>query len=348
MDLELKKQLLKGIFTIVAALIGAAGVVLAAIYGQEISSLKAENLRLEETISALTEERSQLNERNAVLENESKASTDTNTNSADTGSNFNEDPITQNLDAILQSKSEYVDSDTQLIESDKVWVTVSEKAGYMYYDPQNSDNYLTLRGKSLDAITVYFLDYETNNVICTLLSGKDGFVEYYPGNTRRFFCVVIPSEYELFVSNPIQVLGGEQLQAVDIVLDRADSRYSHLFQVRIKTYDSSQATQEICTAPISAVSFQCVDRYSDHSSFSGIRYLGRTSGSGILESGSKCFFSLNTRYVLDISLNGIDILSGEEMSLPYETVDDSIKDTNLIDIFFEYDGSKISLQQDPC
>lgn len=344
MNLELKKQLLKGIFSTIAALIGAAGLVMATIYGQEISALKAENLHLKETISALTEEYSQLSEGDAVLGNASEVSTDTNTNSADTDANFDEDPIAQNLDTILQKKAEYADSDTQLIESDNVWVAIREKAGYMYYDSQNSDNCLILSGRSLGSITVYFLDYETNNVICTLSSGEDGFIEYYPGNTRRFFCVVITSEYELFVSNPIQALGGDQLEPVDIILDKADSKYSPLFQVRLQTHDSSQTTQGFCITSASAVSFQCVDRYSDHSSFPGTRYHGETTNSGILEFGYKCFFSLNTRYVLDVSLKGIDVSSGEETSLPYKTVDGSIKDTNLIDIFFEYDGSKISLQ----
>lgn len=70
MDKELKKQLLQGLFTIIAALIGAAGVIIAAICNQEISALKAENSQLKETISALTEENSQLKDEYTDLDTE--------------------------------------------------------------------------------------------------------------------------------------------------------------------------------------------------------------------------------------------------------------------------------------
>lgn len=330
MNADLKKQILIGVFAIIVALIGAAGAIIPTMRNQEFSTLKEEN--------------SQLRERILELENESEVSADTNTNSTNADANFDEDPIAQNLDAILQKKAEYADSDTLLIKNERVWVDINEKAGYICNDLQNTGEPTILAGRCLDSITVYFLDYETNNVIYTLSSSKNGTIEYYPGNTKKFFCVVITSEYELFVSQPIQALGGENLQALQIFLDKADSRYSPLFQVRLQACDSSQTTRDFYIPSTAVVSFQCVDRYSDHNSFPSSHYKGGTTSSGIIQFGSKCYFSLNTRYVLDVSLKVVDVSSGEEMLLPYKTIDGSIKNTNLIDIFFQYDGNKVSLQ----
>lgn len=330
MNAELKKQVLIGVFGIIVALIGAAAAIIPTMRNQEISTLKEENSQLKEKISE--------------LENKFGVSIDTNTNGTDAGVNIDENPIAQNLDAILQKKTEYTGSDIQLVGSDRVLINIREKAGYICYDLQDLDKHYSLDGGLLDSSTVYFLDYETNNVICTLSSSENGTVEYYPVNTIRFFCVVITSGYELFVSSPMQALEGEESKTIDFFLEKSDCTYSTLFQVRIQACDSSQTTQDFCILSNAIVSFQCVGRYSDHSFFHSAHYTGETTSSGTISFGPKCYFSISTRYVLDVSLKGVDISSGEKVSLLYETIDGSINNTNLIDIFFEYDGSKISLQ----
>lgn len=215
----------------------------------------------------------------------------------------------------------------------------------MYYDLRSLDNPTILEGKQLASVKVFFLDYETDDVINTLLSNESGDIIFYPENTRKFYCVVITSEYELYISKPIQALGGEKPQGTHIILDKADSKYSPPFRVRIQACDSSQTTQNFSILSNTTFTFRGVDNtYSDHSSFHSIRFEGQTNDSGIIRFGSKCYFSLNSRYVLDVSLKAFDISSGKEMYLPYKTIDGSIKNTNLIDVFFEYDGSNISLQ----
>lgn len=342
-NVELKKQLLIGLFGIIVAIIGAAGLIIPAMLNQELSVLKVENSKLEGTISKLTEENSQLKGRISILEHGAEVSDDIKTNSTDTGTNLGEDPIVQNLDAILQKKAEYTYSDTQQIECDRVWIWIYEKAGYIYNSLQKSDDPVILEGKKLDSVIVYFLDYETDNVICTLLS-SNGAVEYYPGNTRKFYCVVATSEYELYVSKPIQALGGDNSRAISILLDKIEDKYSPLFQVRLEGCDSSQSSQDCSLFSDAAVCFYCMDTYSEHGDS---YYQVRTTDSGIVEHHwSKSYFSLNTRYVLNVSLKLIDVSSSEEMypnTLPYKTIDGSIKDTNIINVFFEYDGSKTSI-----
>lgn len=327
MNLELKKQLLIGLFAIIVALIGATAPIISAKYNQEFSELKEENSELREKLSE--------------LKNESEESINTNTNNTNTDANIDEDPIAQNLDVILQKKAEYTDSDILLIEGDGVFIKIYEKAGYMYNNLQKSDAPLILEGKELDSVTVYFLDYETDDVTYTFLSSKNGSVEYYPGNSRKFYCVIVGSEYELYVSKPIQALGGYGSRAIAILLDKIGDKYSPLFQVHSKGCDSSQISRNYSRLSDVAVSFYCMDRYSEQS---GSHYQVHTTDSGIIEhSWLKSFFSLNTRYALNVSLKAVDVSSGEEISLPYITINGPDKSANIVYIFFDYDGSKISL-----
>lgn len=260
-----------------------------------------------------------------------------------------ENYIEQNLDTILQKKSEYSYNDTLLIKYEFVEFCISEKAGGMFYDFEGVGE-LTLGGKDISRAIVCFLDYNTNEIICILNSDEDGYVRYYPEADRKFYCVAFAPEYEMYVSEPILVEGGEEFKLVNIFLDAINSEYTSTFQIRIQTWDNSiQPIQNFSILSHCNIGLRCVECSAvNHESFRSRGYGCHTNDLGIVSFGPLSYLKLNTKYMLDVSLNMLDTSSNQPLefySAPYETIDSSNLSTNLIDIRIEYNGSRIAPQQ---
>ena len=300
-----------------------------------------ENSDLKETNSALAEEISQLRETISATVDESEPPNTTDPISDD-------DLITQNLDTILEKKAEYVNSLFQY-ESDYLFIDVYEKAGYISNNKLSNIGYSSFfSGVRLVSIKVFFLDYETNKLVCSLFSDEYGKLTYYPGNTRKFYCVVISPEYKLYVSEPLQMKGGTTSAGFSINLDQINCKFSPLFQVCVNVHDSRETIPYYPILPHVSTFFRLADTYSDDESSTSMYYEGNTNDSGIIEFGDASYFSINTKYSLDVALGLQDLTSNESVQpyeLQYQTVDSSINNTNVIDILIDYDGEHFSPKQ---
>lgn len=354
MNTKLQKQLIAAGAIIIAALIGAAGVIVGAILEnqdnfslkEENSALIGENTSLKKANSSLLEENSALKENISKLEMTDEQSEDKSASSINIDTNNYDNLIDQNLDPILEMKAQYIYSDTCQFKDDSLSFRINEKAGYVYRNIGNENFTNSLEGKSLSSIRVFFLDYETDNVICTLVSDERGCLQYYSEDNRVFYCVVISPEYELYVSPPLQMNTGKELPFFYITLDKLDCEFSPLFKIRVHARDSSQLDQSYTLFPHASIAFRCINVYSDPA-LTNNTYITETNDSGILDFNG-CNFSLNTNYVLDIVLYAEHISSDENDSSyesPSQTVDGSISNTNIIDVYLEYDGSIVSLQE---
>ena len=254
--------------------------------------------------------------------------------------------VRQNYNDILEKKAEYTDADIKIINNTYIDLDVCEKVGEIFSDLERKSEAWTLAGQPISSAIVIFLDYETNNIIYTLTTNEKGNINYYPGNHKKFYYVVYNPGYKLYVSKPTQIeWQGSLRESVKANLEKEDSTFSPLFQICIKVMDSSQTKSKFTIFSNSWISIHFVERNATHDSFDGITYSYQTNYSGLVSSYDKCYFSINTNYVLDISLEMKDTLSDKLLSFyesPYTTIDSLITNTNLKEVFFTYDGSKVT------
>lgn len=254
--------------------------------------------------------------------------------------------VRQNYNDILEKKAEYTEADIKTIDNTYVNLDVCEKVGEIFSDLERKSEAWSLAGQPISSATVIFLDYETNNIIYTLTPNEKGNINYYPGNHKKFYYVVYSPGYKLYVSKPTQIeWQGSLRESVRVDLEKEDSVFSPLFQICIKVMDSSQSKSKFSIFSNSWISIHFIERNTTHDSFEGITYSYQTNYSGLVSIYDKCYFSINTNYVLDISLEMKDTLSDKLLSFyesPYTTIDSLITNTNLKEVFFTYDGSKVT------
>lgn len=240
-----------------------------------------------------------------------------------------DDIVEQNYDAIIQKKAEYTDSDTLLINSEFIYLSIYEQAGFVSFtkdDTPDVTSSMPLGGEFISSAIVIFLDYETDNIIYTLISNEDGDVEYFPTNKRKFYYIVASSEYELYISEPIQ-LSEEYSQpyaGTFVFLSKKYDTYSPQFQVKVNEYDTSKTVRNHTVLSNADITVYLVTRTTnDHVSYLSFHYPFDTNDSGIISfKGAPCYFQLNNRYVMDIKRLGSDPI----------TIDALIKNTNVINI----------------
>lgn len=240
-----------------------------------------------------------------------------------------------NHDAILQKKGEYAGADVLLMKSEFVYLSIYEEAGFVFFNAElSTDSFMPLGGEFVTSAVVIFLDYETDDILYTVVPDEDGSVEYYPPNDRTFYVVVASSEYELYVSAPIQLSKdhGEPFSEMFVFLRKAYDTYSPEFQVRVNSRDTSIPNSNFSKHLNSDVTVYLVTKVAnDHKSYRSFHYPFKTNGNGIISlKNYTCYFQINTRYLLDISL----------ASSVYVTIDGLIKNTNMLDAYLEYDGTK--------
>lgn len=132
-------------------------------------------------------------------------------------------------------KAEYSEGDTEVLGSDSgsVEFNLYEKAGYVFENLMETGDRDILLGEEISFAKLVIMDYSSDTVICTLNSGEIGFVRYSPGNQKKFYIVVLHDDYNIHVTPPFQVVSEGQRRWTKIFLEKKDSQYTSLFQLRL-------------------------------------------------------------------------------------------------------------------
>ena len=239
--------------------------------------------------------------------------------------------IKQNWDLIQQLKEQYSDEDTKIIENNSVKFWVYEKAGYIYSDLKKTGKYEILEGEIVSPYKVVILDYSSDDIIYEFSPEDSNFIKYSPGNQDKFYCIIFHENYDVYVTPPIQVVGGETDLSNDIFLSKKDDKYTPLFQLCANKKDSSDEYYVNCSTDY-RVLFYCQKINSNKSkTYNHAKVLD----SGILSCYGYEYFSLNTNYVMELSLYHE---SNPDLELSNTTFNGFIKNSNLVDINFSIDS----------
>ncbi len=238
--------------------------------------------------------------------------------------------IRQNFDLIQQLKDEYSEADTTAIESESgsVEFYINERAGRIYHDLMNTENYDILKGRPISSAKMVIMDYSSDEIICTLTSSDN--IRYSPGNQNKFYCVVFHDDYDLYVTCPIQVVSGEESGNFSMNLEKKDCQYTPLFQLRLYMTSPDEDKSYCIASSYKDAIFTC---RSLHDSKIVNTYYGITTESGILSWGTQTYFSLNADYVMDIYLSPE---SNREIKSTHCTFDGSVTNSNQIDLYFDF------------
>ena len=247
--------------------------------------------------------------------------------------NLSEDEqlIERNSDLIQKLKSEYNNEDTKIIENDSVNIEFNEISGYVYKNLSKTDECDILAGIGITPVKVLILDYSKDDIIYSY-SPKNNTVIYYPDDQNKFYCVVFCDDYDIYVSYPIETIGGDGSNNIEINLDKKGSEYTSLFQLRLNMRSLKSEEQFSLVSEDYAVKYTCINLHSDGNSSS---YLQVMSNNGMLSPSGFDYISLNTNYVMDISLYKSSDLN--EL-LAQQRVNGIAENTNLIDIYFDLDN----------
>lgn len=238
--------------------------------------------------------------------------------------------VKQNSDLIQQLKAEYSDEDLEVIksESSSVYIRIYEKAGCIFQNLLKAGECYVFDGKPVSSARVIILDYFSDEIICALTSDESGEVRHSPGNQNKFYCVVFHDNYNIYVTPPIQVVSGENNGSFSIYLEEEDSEYTPLCQFRIHVQDPSADTPYSIASPEDRINFYCETVMPDETIVCG-GYGSSVNELGILSWGNKTYFSLNTKYTMDIYLRrGIDLQS------THNKISSFPENSNIMDLYF--------------
>lgn len=190
-----------------------------------------------------------------------------------------------------------------------------------------------LAGAYVSSAKVIILDYFSDNKIYEYDS-KGDITRYVPANHDKFYCVVVHNDYDLYVTPPIQVIGGERYNDVDIYLDKKGISYTPLSQIRLCVQNSKSDESHSSTPSDYIVRFNCTSINNGGGYLTYV--IDKIPNSGILSCGKCSYFSLNTDYKLDISLYH---QADDTSQLAHQTYDGSFRDSNSVaEIIFELDN----------
>lgn len=261
-----------------------------------------------------------------------------------------------NYDAILQKKDGYRADDAIKSENRYVNLLVCENAGtmYTYSGDMKEISSESLGGRDLPDVQVVLFDYEDNHVIASYRSDEKGGISHYAQKGDRFYCAVVTAEYELYVSPPIFVIGTEEVEysgLISLYLKKADDAYLSPHFVRVNVRDQTQSEPGYSALQRGYVNYRCIEKNCvDHESFDSMFYSVYTNESGFLSNGGeeRYCFELNDRYELDMELNLKDASTNMTPYFydgVYTTVEEFPDSSNVIDVYFDYDGEKWTLYQ---
>lgn len=242
--------------------------------------------------------------------------------------------VKQKLDLIRQLKDQYSDSDCELVYNDYVELLFYEKAGCIYQDLAKEGESYELAGRHMSVNKVVIVDYFSDEIICTYTPESNS-VKHSPNSQKEFYCVIIDYEHNIYVTHPISVVGGEWYCDVKIIIDKKGTEYTPLFQVHPYIHDAKSNNLYPVDPSAYMIRVECLVSGVDL----GIVYDADITDSGILSKGKKyTYFSLNTNYELYFYLNRI--LDDNTEYLTKQVFDDSITDSNFVEIVFDIEDIK--------
>lgn len=242
--------------------------------------------------------------------------------------------VRQNLDLIQQLKTEYSEDDMEVVESESnsVQFYIQERAGYVFRDLRKAGEFEILGGDNIFAAKVIILDYSSDEIICTLTSDEDGLVRHSPGNQNTFYGVIFHDDYDIYVTPPLQVVSGEYSGGFSVYLEGKESEYTPLCQLRL-CIEPNVGMQPSVTSSEYSAEFHFEKILADRA-IAISSYGAGVEEAGILSWRGNTYFSINTKYVMDVSLSygdGFDYFSA------HQKVDGLVRNSNLIDLYFEFE-----------
>lgn len=242
--------------------------------------------------------------------------------------------VRQNLDLIQQLKAEYSEADMKVVESESnsVQFRIQERAAYVFKNLMQTEEYEILGGNNIDSVKVIILDYSSDEIICTLTSDENGLVRHSPGDQSTFYGVVFHDDYDIYVTPPLQIVTGEYVGYFSVYLEEKGSEYMPLCQFRLFIKDADENAQfPVASSEYDAL-FHFEKVFANDSSWSG-GFRKALDDTGMLSWGENTYFSINTKYVMDISL----LYGDYELQSTHQRIDGPVTNSNQVDLYFEFD-----------
>lgn len=135
--------------------------------------------------------------------------------------------------------------------------------------------------------------------------------------------------YNIYVTPPIQVVSGGNNDSFLLQLEEKGSEYTPLCQFRIHVQDPSADTPYSIASPEDMIHFHCEAVMSDETIVCG-GYGSSVNELGILSWSNKTYFSLNTKYTMDI------FLYRGRLKSTHNKISSFPENSNIMDLYFEY------------
>lgn len=242
--------------------------------------------------------------------------------------------IAENYDLIQELKKSY--SEVKMIENSSVKLSFFELAGYIYSDIRKTGKPIMLNGINVIPSKVIILDYYSDKIIYNFSSIDKNSIEYASDNQDVFYCIIFHENYNLYVTQPIKIVEGDEYNNIDILLNKESDEYTSLFQVRAHSTDFVNDESYLICSPDNRVSVNCKNKQTGQGGHS--YYITQVLDTGILSYNDCNYFSIQTEYIIDFSLYENSDL---EQIIAKQTIEKAIVNSNIINIYFDIDKESI-------
>lgn len=236
--------------------------------------------------------------------------------------------IEQNFDLIQELKAEYSDENINEIKSNTANIMFNERACNMFPSLKNTEMNYKHEGIGIIPTKVIILDFITDEIIY-VYNPQEYVITHSPGDKNVFYCVVFHDNYELYVTPPMRVVGGENNYLNQYYLSAKNDEYTPLFQICLYIQDLKLDD---------SINFDDYNVLVECSDFASGRVCSKwradISESGILSLNEYSYFSLNTNYEIIISLYRKTDDDGDGELIGKSTCNGSNENSNLVNIFF--------------
>lgn len=240
--------------------------------------------------------------------------------------------INQNFDQIRKLKAKYTMLDCKIIHGNNLGLYFAEKACYVFRNVHDKMGY-ELIGDKVYPDKVIILDY-SNDEILYVFTPKNNTIEYIPENQKEFYGVIFNDNYEICVTPPFKVVGGDGEYRPDICLDRKGSKFS--FPIQIYTYIHDLKSDKEYSIPSTDYEIKIAYRSIKYGYEENALYSVNVLDSDMISFDEDfTYFSLNEDYEMYIYL--YRKIGGEYESeyVAEQIFDGSITDSNFIEIVFD-------------
>lgn len=242
--------------------------------------------------------------------------------------------IAENYDLIQELKKS--NSEVKIIENSSVKLSFFELAGYIYSDIRKTGKPIMLNGINVIPSKVIILDYYSDKIIYNFNSIDKNSIEYASDNQDVFYCIIFHENYNLYVTQPIKVVEGDEYNNIDILLNKESDEYTSLFQVRAHLTDFVNDESYLICSPDNRVSVRCKNKQTGE--YSNNLYIAKVLDTGILSCSNCNYFSIKTEYLINFCLYENSDL---KQIIAKQTVEKGIVNSNIINIYFNIDKESI-------